>query len=83
MSSTNAGTRNSLPSSLNHYSHFILTAANDSLQILDLSWNYIRLKGGISIAKGLKVRTKLNQSLFIVILAKLLGNSIEVNRKKK
>lgn len=41
--------------------YFILAAANDSLQILDLSWNYIRLKGGISIAKGLKVRTKLNQ----------------------
>jgi len=33
-----------------------ILASNDHLETLDLSWNKIRTKGGISIAKGLKVR---------------------------
>lgn len=33
----------------------ISTGANDILDVLDLSWNCLRQKGAISVAKGIKV----------------------------
>ena len=37
----------------------ILTAgSNDTMRLLDLSWNSIRLKGATAVAKGLMVRGK-------------------------
>ena len=36
---------------------FITAAANDSIEILDLSWNQIRRRGALAIAAGLKVCT--------------------------
>lgn len=36
-------------------STFITAGNNDILTVLDLSWNHLRHRGGIAIARGLKV----------------------------
>ena len=37
------------------YIHYFISGSNDILEELDLSWNQIRQRGGVCIAKGLKV----------------------------
>lgn len=33
----------------------ILTANNEGLEVLDLSWNHLRMKGAVAFSAGLKV----------------------------
>lgn len=48
---------------------FFFAAINDTLEVLDLSWNHIRRMGALAICKGLQVfNSKL--LLGVVILAK-------------
>jgi len=35
--------------------YYYFAAANDILETLDLSWNHLRQKGAIAVARGLKV----------------------------
>ena len=35
----------------------LITGANDILEVLDLSWNHIRGKGAIAVARGIGVST--------------------------
>ena len=47
--------------------HFgIFVAANDSIEILNLSWNQIRRRGAIAIAAGLKVCRLLHRDKLLV-----------------
>ena len=44
--------------------------ANDSIEILDLSWNQIRRRGALAIAAGLKVCTLHYDALYCIASAK-------------
>lgn len=35
---------------------FIHTANNEGVELLDLSWNHIRMKGAVAFCAGLRVR---------------------------
>ena len=45
---------------------FNTAAANDSIEILDLSWNQIRRRGALAIAAGLKVCTLQRLQLLVL-----------------
>lgn len=53
---------------------FTLTAINDTLQELDISWNHIRGKGALAIAIGIQVMS----DCFLIVSAVSFVGYIEV-----
>lgn len=42
--------------------HILHAANNDGLEVLDLSWNHLRMKGAVAFCAGLKVLTQTHSS---------------------
>jgi hypothetical protein len=47
---------------INH--DYLFVAINDTLEVLDLSWNHIRRMGALAICKGLQVFNRILQNCY-------------------